>query len=68
MLHPSREPPQSTTAAAVRGRLPCKCAEDVSNVYATFWHKLGDDYSKEFAVLNRLASEFAVGATTGSTQ
>jgi len=46
----------------------CKCTEDVSNVYATFWHKLGDDYSKEFAVLNRLASECAAGAATGSTR
>jgi hypothetical protein len=44
----------------------CKCTEDAFGVYATFWRKLGDDYSREFAALNKLVSEFAVSASTRS--
>jgi hypothetical protein len=44
----------------------CRCAEEVSNVYAGFWRNLGEDYSKEFATLSRLSGDLANSAFTAS--
>ena len=46
----------------------CKCAEEVSNVYADFWRNLGEDYSKELAVLSKLSGDLATSALTASGQ
>jgi hypothetical protein len=42
----------------------CSCATEASEVYAEFWRNLGEDYSKEFAVLGRLSGELATSAFT----
>ena len=46
----------------------CRCAEDVSNVYAEFWRNLGEDYTNEFAALSRLSGDIATSAVTASRQ
>jgi len=46
----------------------CRSPEQISNVYVTFWCKLGEDYSREFAVLSKLTSDSATSAITTSTQ
>ncbi len=46
----------------------CRCAEEVSDVYAEFWRSFGEDYSKEFAALSRLSGDFVTGAFTAGTQ
>ncbi len=40
----------------------CRCAEEVSDAYAEFWRNLGEDYSKELAVLSRLSGDVATNA------
>jgi hypothetical protein len=40
----------------------CRCAEEVSNVYAEFWRNLGEDYSKELAALSKLSGDVATSA------
>lgn len=40
----------------------CRCAEDVSNVYAEFWRTLGEDYTKELVALSKLSGEVATSA------
>jgi hypothetical protein len=42
----------------------CRCADDVSSVYAAFWQKLVDDYWKEFAVLGKLGGDSTAGAAS----
>jgi hypothetical protein len=44
----------------------CRCAEDVSNVYAEFWRNLGEDYTNEFAALSKLSGGLATSAFTPS--
>jgi hypothetical protein len=44
----------------------CRCAEEVSNVYGEFWRKLGEDYSKEFAVLSKLSADFVASGFIAS--
>jgi Phasin protein len=44
----------------------CRCAGEVSNVYAGFWRNLGEDYSKEFATLSKLSGDLATSAFTAS--
>ena len=46
----------------------CRCAEEVSNVCAEFWRNLGEDYFKEFAVLNKLSGEFVTNALAANRQ
>ena len=44
----------------------CRCAEEVSNVYAEFWRNLGEDYSKELAALSKLSGDLATSAFTST--
>jgi hypothetical protein len=44
----------------------CRCAEEVSNVYAEFWRNLGQDYTNEFAALSKLSGDLATSALTAS--
>src|SRR5262245_35016052 len=44
----------------------CRCAEEVSNVYAEFWRTLGEDYSKELAALSQLSGDVATSAFTST--
>jgi phasin protein len=44
----------------------CRCAEEISNVYAEFWRNLGQDYTSEFAALSKLAGDLATSAFTAS--
>jgi len=46
----------------------CRCAEEVSNVYAEFWRNAGEDYSREFAALSRLSEDLATSVFTASGQ
>jgi hypothetical protein len=46
----------------------CRCAEEVSTVYAEFWRNLGDDYVKELGALSKLSGDLVTGAFTAGGQ
>jgi hypothetical protein len=44
----------------------CRCAQEVSDVYAEFWRNLGEDYTNECVALAKLSGSLAATASTPS--